>query len=196
MKRLSIILLILSICLLATACRSTSTAEGNYKTVSANPQRNTALAQREYAKAMALAKQDQPDKAIEHLKRALKADIMFGLAHNNLGKLYYQQKRYYEAAWEFEYAAKLMPHRPEPRSNLGMVFEAVGRTSKAVDHYAKAMELEPDNAYYIGNLARARLRRGDRDATTRDLLQALVLKDTRPTWITWARETLLTMPVQ
>jgi hypothetical protein len=35
-----------------------------------------------------------------------------GPAHNNLGIVYYRQKKYYLAAWEFQYAAKLMAYSP------------------------------------------------------------------------------------
>jgi hypothetical protein len=32
-----------------------------------------------------------------------------GPAHNNLGIVYYRQKKYYLAAWEFQHAARLYP---------------------------------------------------------------------------------------
>jgi hypothetical protein len=41
-----------------------------------------------------------------------------GPAHNNLGIVYYRRKKYYLAAWEFQYAARLMayhgPHGQDP----------------------------------------------------------------------------------
>ena len=52
------------------------------------------------------------------------------------------------------------------------------------------MRLEPDNVQVIGNRARARLRRGERDETVRDLLGELVLRETRPEWAAWARTRL------
>ena len=124
------------------------------------------------------------------LREALAADMTFGPARNNLGLVYYQTGRWYEAAWEFEYAVRLMPFQPAPRNNLGMVLEDAGKLADAAQAYAKAREIEPDNPLYIGNLAKARVRRGDRDAETRALLEELLLKDPRPEWKEWARLTL------
>ena len=44
------------------------------------------------------------EKAEKLLKQALTADIGYGPAHNNLGKVYYHRQNFYLAAWEFEYA--------------------------------------------------------------------------------------------
>jgi hypothetical protein len=52
------------------------------------------------------------------------------------------------------------------------------------------MRMAPDNAQFLGNLARARVRRGDRDAGVRDLLDKLILRETRPEWADWARAQL------
>jgi Flp pilus assembly protein TadD len=124
------------------------------------------------------------------LKAALAADVMHGPAHNNLGKVYYHDKKLYLAAWEFQYAAKLMPNVPEPRNNLGLVFESAGKLDDAIGSYDEARQMEPDNVQILGNLARARVRRGDNDESTRELLRQLVLRETRPDWANWARERL------
>jgi Flp pilus assembly protein TadD len=71
------------------------------------------------------------------------------------------------------------------------VYERAGQLTKAVDAYAAAQRVEPDNPEYLGNLARARVRRGDNDPDTRRLLEELVLRDARPQWADWARRTLL-----
>ncbi|MES1171564.1 MAG: hypothetical protein ABUL56_04300, partial [Actinomycetota bacterium] len=97
------------------------------------------------------------------------------------------------AAWEFQYAMKLMPNTPEPRNNLGLVFESAGKLDDAVASYDEAMRLEPDNVQFIGNLTRARVRRGDRDDSVRELLGKLVMRETRPDWADWARGQLATM---
>jgi hypothetical protein len=55
------------------------------------------------------------------------------------------------------------------------------------------MSLSPDNPQVIGNLARARVARGDRDEPTKQLLEELVLKDSRATWRGWAAEQLSRM---
>jgi Flp pilus assembly protein TadD len=166
-------------------------AKNGYETLGAEPHRRTDAAQLENARAVRLIDEGKFDQAESALKAALSADVMHGPAHNNLGKVYYHQGRLYLAAWEFQYAAKLMPHQPEPLNNLGLVFEAAGKLDDAVASYGKAMAFEPDNPQFIGNLARARVRRGEGDdAEVRDLLARLVMRDTRPEWVDWARRRL------
>jgi len=125
------------------------------------------------------------------LKEAIVYDPMYGPAHNDLGLVYFRLNRLYDAAWEFEDAAKLMPRQPEPQNNLGLVLEQAEQLKEALAAYSKAYELEPSNPEYIGNLARAHVRLGDKDDETRKLLQELVLRDTRPDWSDWARANLL-----
>jgi Flp pilus assembly protein TadD len=157
---------------------------------------DTSLARQENDRAFDLIRQDKINEAEQSLRRAIAADVMFGPARNNLGLVYYKQGKLYEAAHEFQYAIKLMPHHPDPRNNLGLVFEAAGqfieaKLSDAVAAYEEARRIEPDNPEYLANLARARIRRGDRDETTQKLLEELAFKDSRPNWRDWARMNLL-----
>ncbi|MEM8738840.1 MAG: tetratricopeptide repeat protein [Planctomycetota bacterium] len=134
-------------------------------------------------------------KTAEHLLRdAIVADVSFGPAHNNLGKVYFEQGKLYLAAWEFEYAIKLMPHHPEPKNNLALVLETVRRFDESITHYEAALDLEPDNPELLGNLARAKLRRGDPPQEVKQLLYDVIFKDTRPEWITWAKNELARIP--
>jgi len=55
--------------------------------------------------------------------------------------------------------------------------------------------LEPENPELIANAARARLRRGDNNAEVRSLLSKLVMIDTRPEWVEWARRKLVLLPL-
>jgi cytochrome c-type biogenesis protein CcmH/NrfG len=87
-----------------------------------------------------------------------------------------------------------MPNQPEPRNNLGLVFEAVGRMDDAVKAYDDALKLEPDGANYLGNAARARVRRGDKGPELRDLLSKLIERDRREEWVSWAKERLAMLP--
>ena len=194
---------LLPICVVASACgvvtlagcsqASKRAAEPDYKTVAEAPGRDEAMAEQHHARAARLIDESDWAGAEAALKAALAADVMYAPAHNNLGKVYYHQGKLYLAAWEFQYAAKLMPNVPEPKNNLGLVFEAAGKLDDAVTSYDEAMRLEPDNAQFIGNLARARMRRGDRDETVRRLLSDLVLRETRPEWAAWARTRLAEM---
>jgi len=166
---------------------------GGYMTRAEDPRRDTRTARKHNAKALELiAKSDLAAAEVE-LKAALGADLFFGPAHNNLGTVYYRQKLYYKAAWEFQYAAKLMTTQAEPRNNLGLVYEAVGKLEDAASSYAAALQLEPESVEVTANLARVRVRNNLLDDRTCELLEAVVLKDTRPEWVEWARERLAMM---
>lgn len=185
----------LSICLLLVllpfaGCHAPNERSGEYKTIRDAPNRETDTARQLNAEAVDLIDQGRYDEAEQRLKEALAADITFGPAHNNLGRVYFHQQKLYLAAWEFEYAIKLMPHHVEPRNNLGLVFEAVGKLDDAVTHYDRALALEPDNPFVTGNLTRARIRRGDRGDEVRRLLREIVMKDVRSEWVEWARHKL------
>ncbi len=129
-------------------------------------------------------------KAESLLQRAVLADETYGLAHNNLGLVYFENGDLYSAAWSFQRAIDMMPERPEPFNNLGMVLEAAGRLDEAINQYLQAHELESGHPEYLGNLVRARLRRGDLDPLLEQQLQQLVLVETRPEWRDWAEDQL------
>jgi Tfp pilus assembly protein PilF len=187
--RLRPLIILLTLAGLA-GCAATSKPKTPYETIGAEPRRDSDVAKQQNALAVAFLEKGDYAKAEDALKGALAADIMCGPAHNNLGKVYFHKRDYYHAAWEFQYASKLMPGAAEPANNLGLVFEAAGKLDDATDSYTKAVGLEPENVDALGNLARARSRRGDRDASMRLLLQKLVMRDTRPEWLKWEQETL------
>ncbi len=165
----------------------------SYQTVGLDPQRDTELASKHNAQGVALLDADDLTGAEVEFKAALTADTMFAPAHNNLGTVYYKQKKFYLAAWEFQYAAKLMPDKPGPRNNLGLVYEAVGKLDDAAKAYQEALDMSPDAFEFSGNLARVYVRDGRKDAKTRKLLNEIVLKDSRPEWVAWAKENLITI---
>lgn len=177
-------------------CASSAPTEqsSTYQTIGRDPRRDTDTARAENDKALEMMSRSEWHAADAALQRALAADIMFGPAHNNLGKVYYHDNKLYLAAWEFEYAAKLMPHQVEPRNNIGLIFEAAGKWNDAIDNYNKALALEPENPEVVGNAARTHIRRGDTGPEVRDLLTKLVMVDTRPEWADWARKRLALMP--
>ena len=158
-----------------------------YETLRTPPTRQTESARLLNAQAVDFVRAGDFDKAETLLKQALTADVTFGPAHNNLGKVYFHQREFYLAAWEFRYAMGLMPTQAEPKNNLGLVYEIVGKLDEAVEVYAQANDAAPDSADYLGNLARARIRRGDRDQEVREILTDLLFKETRPEWVEWAQ---------
>ncbi|MBE3123318.1 MAG: tetratricopeptide repeat protein [Planctomycetes bacterium] len=163
------------------------------KVVAADPNRDTASAEKHNTKATEALQRNDLTEAEKECKAALADDALYGPAHNNLGVVYHRQKKYYLAAWEYQYAAKVMPDKAQPRNNLGQVFELVGQLPEAIESYEEAAELSPDDAVIAGNLARALVRSGKTDDRTRHLLEEVVIKDTRPAWVEWARKCLALM---
>jgi len=161
-----------------------------YETVSAAPNRLPLMAQSLTNDAIDLICKCDWCPAQELLRQALAADVSYGPAHNALGKVYYAQHKYYLAAWEFEYAIMSMPERAEPYNNLGLVYEAVGRTEEAIEQYQSAYNMNPQDPNAIGNLARTLLRQDPDDEVAMELLRELTYYDTRPNWVYWASERL------
>lgn len=181
------LLLVLMLPLVLAACN----ASPKDHVVKANlPERDTALARRHIERGIEAMRAHDLGLAEAAFRAALEADAFSGVAHNNLGKVYYHQHRLYHAAQEFQYAARLLPHHPEPRNNLGLVLEAAGQLDEAVEEYNRALAAQPDNPQLLGNLIRARVRRGDKGKEMKELLTSLVMKEDRPTWLRWAQAQL------
>jgi hypothetical protein len=167
-----------------------------YETVQADPRHETAVAEAEHAKALKILNEPtcctgcNPCKAEEHLQKALVADVTYGPAHNTLGMLYLRQRKLYLAAWEFEYAQRLMPDRFEPVYNLGLVYEAADKLDRAIEFYSIAFSLSPRTPQVLESLARARLRNGEPIASVRPLLKEILFYETRPVWVCWAKDRL------
>ncbi len=144
-----------------------------------------------HAKAVRHMDRGDLDGAEKLLKKALDIDVSFGPAHNTLGKVYYRQHKLYLAAWEFQYAAKLMPERSEPINNLGLTFEKAGRIDEAIEWYERGLDVTPGNPDIVGNLVRAKIRRGDQDSEVDGLLEEVLVYDSRRNWIQWAEDQLI-----
>lgn len=177
--------LISMLCLgLLAGCRGAATVE------TMAPARRAELALAEMRQGTRMLDEQDYGKAERHLARAVELDSFSGAARNNLGKCYFHQGRMYDAAWQFERTIQLLPNQPEAHNNLGLVLETTGRLDDAIVRYEQAIQLKPDDPQFIGNLARARLRRGDREPSLRDLLQRLLACETRPNWRAWAQQQL------
>ncbi len=128
-----------------------------------------------------------PARAERLLRDALTADLYHGAAHNNLGVIFLGQGRLYEAAGEFEFAAKLMPGHPDPRLNLALTLERAGRPGEAIDAYGSALEASPEQAPTMQALARLQVRAGRDDQRTPDLLREIAMRGESEMWRDWAR---------
>ncbi|QDU70616.1 tetratricopeptide repeat protein [Mucisphaera calidilacus] len=163
------------------------TPHANYSTVQASVDRDTDKARQRNAKGLEHLLVGDLDDAEQQFRSALQADVQYGPAHNNLGKILYLKQDYYQAAWEFEYARELMPANAAPHNNLGLVHEQTGELDRAVEHFRQAISLDADNIEYRANLARTLVRRGDRTDELRTLRDQIIAEDTRNEWITWAK---------
>ena len=194
--------LVAAISILGSGCARWSDAPSqNYVTIEADSRHDTELARKEYKAArkcmdrQLAGKECDFNKAEKHLKQALAADVRFGPAHHSLGVLYFWQRKLYLAAWEFEYASRLMPDRFEPLNNLGLVYESAGKYEQSKTFYNLAREKSPNQPEIIGNLARASFRNGESVDQMRVLLEDVLATDSRPEWRRWAAEKLGLNPV-
>ncbi len=173
--------LVLSLLVAGGCSRWTHRAPKSYTTVVTDGTHDTDQARKECERAAELFEKGHIVKAEMALQDALIADVSYAPAHNNLGRIYFDQGNLYLAAWEFEYARRLLPDSSDVVNNLGMVYEAAGETDQAIEHYTMALSLDGGNPVYAGNLARALLREDKDPQQTALLLQNLALNDTRPT---------------
>jgi hypothetical protein len=191
----------LCIALAASGCAALhETKDTHYETVQADGQHDTQTAEVEHNKAIeyfygrTCGGTCDLCKAEEHLPKALLADVTYGPAHNTLGMLYQKQRKLYLAAWEFEYANKLMPERFEPLYNLALVYESADKLDRAIEYASMAFSIAPRNADVMETLIRTRLRNGDSFDEVRLLIKEVLFYETRPNWVCWAKEQLSRAP--
>lgn len=172
-------------CSIVLGCSAT-TSHSPYNTPSAN-HRDPLEAQRLTLEAVPLIHKE-PKRAETLLREALSADIYHGPAHNNLGVVYLQQGKLYEAANEFEWARKLMPGHPDPRMNLALTLERAGRINEALATYDAALEAQPYHLPTMQALARLQLRINRPDDRTPLFLREIALRGETEHWREWARK--------
>ena len=149
-------------------------------------ERDTARAEALTRKALAVLDHDT-ERAEALLREALTADLYHGPAHNDLGVLYLNQSKLYEAANEFEWARKLMPGHPDPRLNLGLTLERAGRFEQALDSYNTALEVFTEHVPSMQAIARLTLRLKRDDPRLKSMLQEIALRGESEQWRGWAR---------
>jgi tetratricopeptide (TPR) repeat protein len=189
--------------ILATGCAPWSDSQStNYVTVAPDTSYDTKKARQDYTLGRKLldkhlqGKECDFVKAENYLKSSLAADVRFGPAHHSLGVLYFWQAKLYLAAWEFEYAARLMPDRFEPLNNLGLIYESTGKYEQAKSFFLLAREKSPHQSEVIANLARASFRNGETVNQMRPVLEDVLASDPRPEWRHWASELLGLNPAE
>jgi Tfp pilus assembly protein PilF len=179
MKRCAVLLLLASL----ASCRSAS--PGPYQPLTES-QRATVVAEDLNRSAADLIYSD-PAEAEKLLRDALTADIYHGPAHNNLGVLYLEQGKLYEAANEFEWARKLMPGAPDPRMNLALTLEVAGRVEDALREYETALEVAPQHVPTMQAMARLLMERDRSDERLPKLMESIAMRGESEAWREWAR---------
>ena len=76
-------------------------------------------------------------------------------AHNELGVLYLDEKRYDTAVKEFEASIRANPRFEAAYDNLGMVLDYQGKLEQAVDAHRRSIEINPRNPKAHNNLGNA-----------------------------------------
>ena len=82
-----------------------------------------------------------------------------------LGRIYYEENRFSHAAAQFEKVLRLEPGNYKAYDNLGLSYEALGESDKAVQNYLAAIQLvetaRPDYDWPFANLASLLINQGD-----------------------------------
>jgi len=86
--------------------------------------------------------QNQPEKAVPYLVRAVAAFPQISLAHEELGKAYSSLHRLPDAQLELEKAVQLSPARASLRCVLGGVYQREKMTAKAQTEFARCSALQ------------------------------------------------------
>ncbi len=172
--------------LVVTFAGCTSLKQAGDSIVRVNATRNPAKAARLTHAGIKAFRIGAPDEALQKFTAAIAVDETYGPAYNNLGLLYYEQNNLYDAILAFEHAMDHLPSDPTVYYNLGLALEAAGKTHEAMDLYLQAVEMDPANPIFLGNLVRLRVRMGENDASLVAQLRDLVLIETRPAWRRWA----------
>jgi Flp pilus assembly protein TadD len=92
---------------------------------------------------------------IKFYQLALKFSPKSFRAHNEIGVIYLNQKKYDEAISEFKQAIDINPQFDQAYDNLGVAYDHNGELEKAILQYKKALELSPNNAKVYNNLGNA-----------------------------------------
>lgn len=163
-----------------------------YHTVAATSQGDEETAAAKHAEALVFIEDYRWPKDLAKAERllneALVADVGYGPAHNSLGMIYYLQDKLYLAAWEFQYAAKIMPDHPQPYNNLGLVYERAGKYEEATSYFSMALSRDPDRPEVLANLVRARMIQGEKSGDLKHMISDLALFHPDPAWQQWARD--------
>lgn len=84
------------------------------------------------------------DEAKKHFEKAIKADRQYSEAYNNLGVIYYIDKKYNKAIKQYRKAIQLREASASFHSNLGTAYFAKKQIDDAMKEYIRAMQIDPE----------------------------------------------------
>ena len=180
----------IAIFLLGVVMFGCRTAPGGPYSPLAEGARDTIAAEKLNRKAADLI-ESAPDDAEKLLRDALTKDVFYGPAHNNLGVVFMNQGKLYEAANEFEWARKLLPDSPDPRVNLALTMERAGRTEEAFRGYVAALEVAPECVAAMQGAARIIVTNHRQDDRLPRWLDVIALRGVDQQWRSWALDSSL-----
>jgi protein O-GlcNAc transferase len=92
------------------------------------------------------------DSALKYFQRAIEVAPTAAI-HNNLGVLFYNLRRFKDAADEYQKAVKINPQYAEAWANLGNALKDLHHSALALKAYDKAIELNPNFAWALSCMA-------------------------------------------
>jgi tetratricopeptide (TPR) repeat protein len=97
----------------------------------------------------------QVNKAIAHLKNAIRLNPNYANAHFNLGVVYQSQGLINEAIKEYRISIEIIPNHISAHNNLGLSYFLQGNVIKAIEHYKVAIRINPNYPNAHDNLGNA-----------------------------------------
>ena len=123
--------------------------------------------------AAVYASMGQEDKAEGTYKKALALRPQYWDGYYELGVFYYRQRRYTDAASQFESVLKIAPDNALAHATLGGMMQLLGKDVEAKKHLKRSIELQPSYAAYtnLGALYYRERRWAESVAMTRKALE-------------------------
>jgi len=148
----------------------------NYQTAANLARRLTTLSP-QYGSAwgvlgISLLELNQLDAAVSALATAIKIDPASTLAYNNLGRVYWRQRKYEEAAAQFRKQIVINPQDHYAHGNLGMLLRDQKKCSDAMPELEKALAITPNNADVLAAQGECDIDLGNRAKGISELEQA------------------------
>jgi len=113
----------------------------------------------------------QFDKALAEMRRAQELDPLSLIINANLGKAYFNARRYDEAIQQLRKTVEIDQSFFVAHHYLGSAYAIKGNFSEALAEYQKARQLNPDDPHVVALLARLYAVSGKRDEALRTLAQ-------------------------